>query len=171
MRYVFILISFFFSITTFAAAADFVIQSTAFSNNEKIPVVYTCDGKDISPPLSWTNPPAGTKSFALIVTDPDAPNPPFFHWVVYNIPANSTALVENINNFPQGTLIGGNSWNKTRYNGPCPPKGTINHHYVFTVYAIGQNLNLDKNADGLAVLQALNNHILGSAELVGIYGR
>lgn len=170
MRYVFILISFFFSMATYAT--DFAIQSTAFANNEKIPVVYTCDGKDISPPLSWTNPPAGTKSFALIVTDPDAPSPPFFHWVVYNIPANSTELVENIKNFPQGTLIGNNSWNKSQYNGPCPPKGTINHHYVFTLYAIDQNLNINKGADGLAVLQALNNHhILGSIELVGIYGR
>ena len=126
------------------------ITSSAFTNNTVIPSKYTCDGDNVSPPLAWQDVPEGTKLFKLIVDDPDAPSGTWTHWVLYNIPADTKSLPENIKQLPAGTKVGSNSWQKKEYGGPCPPSGQ--HHYHFKLYA------LDENSD-----------VLAEAELIGLY--
>src|SRR5437868_2091935 len=121
--------------TTVLYAASFTLNSSSFSDREKLASIYTCDGKDISPPFQWQHTPAATASFALILSDPDAPGGTFYHWVLFNIPRTTRTLAENASVFPAGTLAGKNSWGKSQYNGPCPPKG-VSHHYVFSLYAL-----------------------------------
>lgn len=161
-------LSLFFSIH--ADADDFSMTTTAFLDTGALPVLYTCDGKDISPQLTWSNPPSNTKSYAIIMSDRDAPNGIFFHWVVYNIPSSTTELAEGINDFPKGTLIGTNSFNKNKYNGPCPPKGTA-HTYFITLYALDSSITLPAGSDGKTVLDKLKNHIIKQVELSTIYSR
>src|SRR6187455_42489 len=115
------------------------LKSSAFTHQGKIPTQYTCEGPDLSPPLAWSDPPPGTKSFALIVDDPDAPDPKapkmtWVHWVLYNIPVSATGLEEGISprDLPSGTLEGLNDWKRTGWGGPCPPKGR--HRYFFKLY-------------------------------------
>ncbi len=149
--------------------AVLTVTSTAFANEGGIPVVYSCDGDDISPPLSWSGVPDGTESFVLICDDPDAIGT-WVHWVVFNIPGNVTGLPENV---PDGeTVTGGgmhgeNSWGDLGYGGPCPPMGS--HHYVFTVYALDTMLPLDAGPSKRNVLDAMSGHVLAKGELVGIY--
>src|SRR5579883_1794388 len=112
----------------------FTLRSSAFAAGGVIPSRYSCEGDDISPPLAWSDVPEGTKSFALIVDDPDAPDPQapkmiWVHWVLYNIPAESTHLAEAVSELPEGTLEGTNDWKRTGYGGPCPPIGR--HRYFF----------------------------------------
>jgi Raf kinase inhibitor-like YbhB/YbcL family protein len=150
------------------------LTSQAFSANDRIPKVYTCDGKDISPPLSWSGLPPGTRSLALILDDPDAPDPrapqmTWVHWVIYNIPADINGLAENAgkSGLPFGTLEGTNDWNRTRYGGPCPPKGS--HRYFFKLYALDTVLpDLDRPAKN-KLLRAMQGHILAQTELIGTY--
>ena len=149
---------------------NFTISATAFQNGARIPAIYTCDGKDKQPELSWSNPPPNTKSFALILSDPDAPRGTFYHWVIYNIPSKTSLLPEGMVNPPTGAEVGSNGWNKHRYNGPCPPTGTL-HHYAFTLYALDTKLTLPADADAKSVLDALQTHILGETVLTGTYGR
>ena len=138
--------------------------------NTSIPVTYTCDGKNISPRLSWAEAPNKTASFALIISDPDAPGGIFYHWVVYDIPNNITHLDEGESNFPVNTLMGISSWNVREYKGPCPPKGTT-HHYIFTVYALDKStLKVAANANAKTILNALQNHILASASFTATFG-
>ncbi len=114
------------------------ITCPAFAAGRPIPEKYTCDGPDVSPPLAWTNAPAGTKSFALIADDPDAPGGIWVHWVVYNLPPTLTALAENTPPSPQlpdGAKQGVNDFGQTGYRGPCPPAGRL-HRYVFNIYAL-----------------------------------
>ncbi|AHE67172.1 YbhB/YbcL family Raf kinase inhibitor-like protein [Legionella oakridgensis] len=142
------------------------ISSPAFAPNARIPSQYTCDGSDISPPLSWKNPPAGTKSYALIMEDPDAPSGIWDHWILFNIPANQQGLSANTE-IPAGAMIGLNSWGNTKYQGPCPPSGT--HHYYFKLYALDTVLSLNSSANKQDVINAMQDHILAEDVLIGLY--
>jgi Raf kinase inhibitor-like YbhB/YbcL family protein len=120
-----------------------IIKSSAFTEDGMIPSKYTCDEQDISPPLEWKDVPAGTKSFALICDDPDAPGGIWVHWVVYGIPSNVFQLEEDIKPDQKDTMLqGSNSWSRTGYGGPCPPKGT--HRYFFKLYALNETLSLSR---------------------------
>lgn len=143
------------------------LESPAFAANESIPVQYTCDGQNISPPLSWDEVPAETESFALIVDDPDAPGETFVHWVLYNLPAETRQLPENVNN--PGGFPGKNNFDTFGYGGPCPPSGT--HRYFFKLYALNQTLELEAGVEKADLLRAMESHILATAELVGHYTR
>jgi Raf kinase inhibitor-like YbhB/YbcL family protein len=150
------------------------ISSPAFSDRGSIPSVHTCEGKDLSPALTWTGMPAGAKSLALIVDDPDAPDPAkpqmvYVHWVLYNLPASSAGLPEAVSSgsLPSGTVEGTNDWKKTGYGGPCPPIGR--HRYFFKLYALDCVLIDLGPATKPELLQAMHGHILEHAELIGTY--
>lgn len=148
------------------------LKSFAFEPNGLIPVQYTCDGDNISPPLTWDKVPNGTQSLALIVDDPDAPGRTFVHWVVYNIPANITELSESLPSqakLDSGILQGINGFREIGYGGPCPPSGT--HRYVFTLYALSTKLELTPEAKKSELITAIDGHILGQAELIGRYAQ
>jgi Raf kinase inhibitor-like YbhB/YbcL family protein len=135
---------------------------------------YTCDGVDISPPLFWKNPPAKTKSFALIVEDPDAPDPKaptmvWTHWVLYNIPASAMAIEEGSKSLPPGTQEGLNDWQKSGYGGPCPAIGE--HRYYFKLYALKSELKDLRNPTKKDLEKAMKGQVLGTAELMGKYTR
>ena len=156
------------------AAMALTLTSPAFSHQGEIPRKYTCEGEDISPPLAWSDPPEGTQSFALIVDDPDAPDPKaprmtWVHWVLYNLPAEARKLPEGVTraNLPPGTKEGQNDWKRTGYGGPCPPIGR--HRYFHKLYALDAVLP-DLGAPSKAELeQAMAGHILAKAELIGTY--
>lgn len=165
MRAITFLTLLFFSVTAFAE--NFSLQSSAFSRNKKIDKVYTCEGNNISPAIFWKNEPANTKSFALILSDPDAPGGVFYHWILFNIPNTVHALSENIQTLPAGTLILKNSFGNAAYNGPCPPKGAA-HHYVFTLYALDDNLS--ENITSIKNLSvAIHQHTLAKIATVGLF--
>lgn len=152
------------------------LTSPSFESQKEIPKKYTCDGGDVSPALVWSNAPEGTKSFALIVDDPDAPDPAsprmtWVHWVIYNVPATSTSLTEAVKekDLPKGTLQGLNDWKKTGYGGPCPPIGK--HRYFHKLYALDVVLPDLKQPTKAALEKAMEGHILSKAELVGLYQR
>jgi Raf kinase inhibitor-like YbhB/YbcL family protein len=154
-------------------ANEFILVSKDFPSNGHIPSIYTCDGKDISPSLSWVNPPPGTQSFVLIIDDPDAPDPDapkmtWVHWVLYNIPATTTSLEQNTKLLPNGTLVGLNDWEKRGYGGPCPPIGR--HRYFHKLYALDIVLAPMKSPPTKKQVEVLiKGHILGKAELIGTY--
>lgn len=148
------------------------IESAAFSHQGEIPSKYTCEGEDISPPLSWDKAPAGTKSFALIVDDPDAPDPAapkrvWVHWVMYNIPANIHSLAEGTKAAPGGARDGKNDWGRAGYGGPCPPIGR--HRYFHKLYALDTVLPDIGEATKSELLEAMKGHVLSSSELIGSY--
>lgn len=151
-----------------------ILTSTAFEDGSNIPKRYTCDGDDISPPLAWRNLPAATRSLALIVDDPDAPDPrapkmTWVHWLLYNIPPDTSALTEQLTSdkLPPGTLEGMNNWKQTGYGGPCPPIGK--HRYFFKLYAL-DTLLADLQAPVKAKLEAaMQGHILAHTQLMGTY--
>jgi Raf kinase inhibitor-like YbhB/YbcL family protein len=146
------------------------LMSLVFTEGGMIPTKYTCKGQDISPPLEWKDAPPGTKSFALICDDPDAPGATWVHWVVYNIPPNITKLTEDIRpdkEFINGMMQGNNDWPKIGYGGPCPPSGT--HRYYFKLYALDAVLPLRPGIRKGALLQAMKGHILAEAQLMGTY--
>jgi len=148
------------------------LRSTAFDPGGAIPREFTCEGTDRSPPLRWTGAPEGTHSFALIVDDPDAPDPEapkmtWVHWVLYNIPADTQDLGEDVRELPAGTLQGLNDWKRTGYGGPCPPIGR--HRYFHKLYALDAVLpDLDQPTKA-SLEQAMRGHILAQAELIGSY--
>src|SRR5581483_1365101 len=151
----------------------FSLQSSSFSNGSSIPKKFTCEGSDISPPLQWSDPPAGTESFALIADDPDAPAGTWTHWVVYDLPANLRQLPEAVprqTTTPGGGSQGINDFGKTGYGGPCPPPGNP-HRYYFRLYALKKKLELKPGATRQQVVTAMQNHILAQAELMGTYQR
>jgi Raf kinase inhibitor-like YbhB/YbcL family protein len=157
-----------------ALAMALTIQSPSFNNNGPIPKQFTCEGKDISPALSWSSIPEGTKSLVLIVDDPDAPDPKapkmtYVHWVLYNLPANSTGLPEAVkeSDLPKGTGQGINDWKKTGYGGPCPPIGT--HRYFFKLYALDTTLPALNPGTKSQVEAAMQGHIIGQGTLMGTY--
>ena len=151
------------------------LMSPAFPANGEIPVQYTCDGDDVAPPLGWSGEPPGTESFALIVDDPDAPDPAapkrvYVHWVLYDIPAEARGLPEGAtrDDLPPGTHEGKNDWGRTGYGGPCPPIGR--HRYFFKLYALDTTLgDLGAAATKADVEAAMRGHILAHAEIMGTY--
>jgi hypothetical protein len=150
----------------------FELTSSAFAPGEPIPRRYTCDGEDISPPLGWGEPPAGTQSFALMCDDPDAPAGTWVHWVLYDLPAGARGLPEAVPpdaELADGGRHGENSWGRLGYGGPCPPSGT--HRYFFRLYALDTALGLGAGASKEQLLQAMEGHVLAQAELMGTYTR
>jgi Raf kinase inhibitor-like YbhB/YbcL family protein len=151
-----------------------LITSPAFSEGGPIPAKYTCEGQDISPPLAWSGAPPNTKSFALIVDDPDAPDPAkpqrvYVHWVVYNIPPNVSALPENASKsgLAKGAVQGNNDWGKPAFGGPCPPIGR--HRYFHKLYALDTQLTGLSSPTKTDLERAMRGHILASSELMGTY--
>lgn len=146
------------------------LRSSAFDEGEAIPEEHACDGSDTSPPLAWEGAPDGTESFVLIMDDPDAPMGTWVHWVLYDLPAGTRSLGEDV---PARTILeaggthGENSWGKIGYGGPCPPSGT--HRYVFKLYALNGPLGLDPGADKREVERAMEGRILEEARLTGTY--
>ncbi|MGJ0483827.1 MAG: YbhB/YbcL family Raf kinase inhibitor-like protein [Methylomicrobium sp.] len=158
------------------AATTMSLTSSAFSHQGAIPKQFTCDGSDVSPELTWSNVPTGSKSLVLIVDDPDTPAPiapvmTWVHWVLYNIPATASKLFSNIGpeNLPKGTLQGKNDWKQPGYKGPCPTFGS--HRYFFKLYALDTELPDLDLPDKAALMKAMDAHILGHAELIGTYKR
>jgi len=141
------------------------IKSTAFENNEKIPSKYTCDGENISPPLSFSNIPENTKSLVLICEDPDAPNGTWIHWTVWNIDPSTTEVPEN--EIPTNGSEGMTSFGFRRYGGPCPPSGE--HRYFFKLFALDSTINLDTGCNSVDLYISMDGRILDQAELVGKY--
>lgn len=151
----------------------FELQSPAFAPGAEIPVKHTCDGPDLSPPLRWTEPPAKTQSFALIVDDPDAPVGTWVHWVLYGLPAALRALPEGVP--ARDTVLGVgtqgvNDFRNVGYGGPCPPRGPA-HRYFFKLYALDIALTLPPRKTKAEVLKAMEGHVLGQTELMGRYKR
>jgi len=138
-----------------------------FLNNEKIPVNFTCDRENISPPLEITDIPQNTRSLAIINDDPDAPNGDWVHWVVWNIPVPSSDIP--IEKGVSPGIEGTTSFGSTGYSGPCPPSGT--HRYFFKVYALDKNLELKEGATKQDLLKAMENHIIEKAQIIGLYKR
>ncbi|MEN8236047.1 MAG: YbhB/YbcL family Raf kinase inhibitor-like protein [Pseudomonadota bacterium] len=147
----------------------FTLRSPAFEHNGFIPEVFTCDGGDRSPALHWQDIPAGTKSLALIMDDPDAPMGTWDHWILFNIPPNTTGLLEGVSKLPAGVQEGTNSWNKTGYGGPCPPDKE--HRYFFKLYALDIMLKLVDGVTKQELEQTMEGHIIGETELLGRYNR
>jgi Raf kinase inhibitor-like YbhB/YbcL family protein len=148
------------------------ILSSAFQHEGMIPDKFSCKGQDISPPLKWENAPAGTKSFALICDDPDAPVGTWDHWLLFNIPASETELQEGVPaqaELPNGSRHGKNSWGRKDYGGPCPPGGT--HRYFFKFYALDTLLDLKPGASKKELMNAMPGHILAQTELMGKFKR
>jgi len=148
------------------------IKSPAFAPGALIPPKYTCDGADLSPPVSFSGAPAGTKSLALIADDPDAPMGTWVHWVVWNIPAGTRSLEEGVpkkETVADGARQGTNDFRRIGYGGPCPPSGT--HRYFFRLYALDAALNLPATATKQDLEKAMQEHILAQAELMGKYTR
>jgi len=149
------------------------VSSTAFQEGSRIPSKYTCQGQDVSPPLTWSEPPEGTQSLALIMDDPDAPGGVFIHWVLFNISSDSRKLPEAVPTqaqLPSGALQGKNDFGRIGYGGPCPPPGRP-HRYRFTLYALDQPLDLKVGASKKQVLDAIQGHILAQGQLTGMYQR
>ena len=153
--------------------ATMTVSSTAFKNNAAIPQRFSCQGDDISPALSWSSAPEETKSFALILEDPDAPHGTFYHWVIYNIPATEHGLAENIARrepLPNGARQGINSAQQLGFMGPCPPAGKA-HRYYFKLYALDTEINIPGEATHNKLESAMRGHILAEGEIMGTYQR
>jgi Raf kinase inhibitor-like YbhB/YbcL family protein len=151
--------------------ATMKLESPAFAAQGEIPRKHTCEGDDSPPAYSWSEPPAGTKSFVLILDDPDAPDPAapkrtWVHWVLFNIPKDARGLPAGGKPLPGGTSEGVNDWKRTGYGGPCPPVGR--HRYVHKLYALDTELALMKPTKA-QIEAAMNGHVLGKAELIGTY--
>jgi Raf kinase inhibitor-like YbhB/YbcL family protein len=153
------------------------LSSPDFADNGPIPERFTCEGADVSPALGWADPPQGTKSFALIVDDPDAPDPAkpqrtWVHWVVYNLPAATTSLPQGMtgaDHLPAGARLGVNDWGHARYNGPCPPVGR--HRYFFKLFALDTELRDLKQPAKAALERAMAGHVLANATLIGTFAK
>ena len=148
------------------------IRSSGFDEGAMIPEKYTCDDIDISPPLKWSKVPDGTKTFAIICEDPDAPMGTWVHWVIYNLPANINELSEDVPSLeilPNGAKQGRNDFGKIGYGGPCPPGGV--HRYYFKVYALSEKLNVEAGITKSELLKAMEGHILSEGQLMGRYKR
>ena len=154
-------------------AMAFEMQSAAIAHGADIPRKFTCDGQDLSPGLSWNQPPKGTQSFALIMDDPDAPVGTWVHWVLYDLPATARELPEGTpkeRELASGARQGNNGWNRTGYGGPCPPPGPA-HRYFLKLYALDAKTNLKPGATKAELEKAMQGHILAQAELMGRYKR
>jgi Raf kinase inhibitor-like YbhB/YbcL family protein len=168
-------------------AMAFSLSSSAFGANSEIPQRHTCEGSatakerkapdmnaGVSPALAWDDPPAGTKAFALVVNDPDAPLGSWIHWIIYDIPATTRTIAEATVKSPtiaDGSKHGLNQWGNPFYQGPCPPAGDPPHHYVFTLYALDAVSGLEAGSKTSLVQQFISKHTIGKVELVGRFGR
>ena len=155
-----------------------IVRSTAFAEGHPIPASHTSDGADLSPPLTWSEPPKGTVELALIVDDPDAPgDDPWVHWIVMGIPASSRSMPAGFHeasmpaDAPSGLVFGKNSWETLGYRGPQPPVGHGNHHYHFKMFALDARLDLPPGTDKHTLQEAMSGHVLSRGELVGLYAR
>ncbi len=149
---------------------DMQMRSPAFKPGSRIPSRYTCEGDDISPPLSWSEGPEGTRSYAVILDDPDAPSGTWTHWLLFNIPADRTSLPENLRRnreLPDGSRQGVNDFTQTGYGGPCPPDGA--HVYCFRIFALDSVLDLDSEIKGADLLTAMESHVLADGVLKAEY--
>ncbi|MCK4500079.1 YbhB/YbcL family Raf kinase inhibitor-like protein, partial [Candidatus Babeliales bacterium] len=147
-----------------------IVESNAFNDGETLPIDYTCDGKDISPPLSWKNLPKETQSVALLCDDPDAPMGTWIHWILFNISPSITTLTEAVDEATiSGAIRGNNSWNRTGFGGACPPTGE--HRYIFRIYALDTKLSLTEGATKTEILNNIKGHVLGMGNLTGRYSR
>lgn len=160
--------------TTEQAPAPFVLRSPAFSDGAEIPVAYTCEGQDLVPPLAWTGVPEGTRSLALVIDDPDVPDPAapkrtWVHWVVYDIPPGTDGVSRGpaAQGAPPGSREGLNDWKRTSYGGPCPPIGR--HRYFHTLYALDSMLETIETPTKAELEAAMAGHVLGKAVLIGTY--
>jgi len=175
-KIIFILFIFIFLFSNFVYSSnsqEFKIISKHFKNKNFIPRVFTCQGKNISPELEWVNPPANTKSYVLIMDDPDAPMGTFVHWVIYNIPFSKHKLRMNFPKFNNDKILikqGKNSTNRIGYMGPCPPKGKA-HRYFFKLYALNKILNLKEGLTKGEILKKIKPFIISKTELIGLYKR
>lgn len=158
------------------AAMAFALRSPAFADGAEIPVTYTCEGRDVSPPLVWQDPPAGTRAFALIVHDPDAPDPAaprvdWVHWVLWDIPGEVRELPEDAGRvgLPRGTRQGLNDWKRSGWGGPCPPIGR--HCYLFELYALDAPLGDVGRGTRTDLERTMRGHVLGRAVLIGTYAK
>jgi Raf kinase inhibitor-like YbhB/YbcL family protein len=148
----------------------FQLTSPVFANGEMIPVAYTCDGQNISPALNWKNVPSGTQSFVITCVDPDTLESSWVHWLIYDLPANVTALERHVKVESLNGKLGLNSWDKPAYGGPCPP--IKNHRYIFTIYALTiSHLPLESVPTYEQVMSAMKGQVLGQAVLMGRYQR
>ena len=148
------------------------LKSPAFEEGSAIPTRYTCDGQDISPPLSWSSVPDDTRSLALVTYDPDAPGGTFVHWVLFNLPPDARELAEDIpdqETLPSGAAQGVNGFGKVGYMGPCPPSGT--HRYFFEIYALDTTLDLGAGTTREDLDGAIQGHVLAEGRLMGTYQR
>ena len=151
---------------------DLVLTSSVFKEGQAIPAIYTCEGRDISPPLAFRGAPDGTKSFALINDDPDAPGKTWVHWVIYHLPPTTQSLPEAMRpdeELADGTRQGLTDFGRIGYGGPCPPSGT--HRYYFKLYALDTTLTLPPGATKTQVETAMKGHVLAQAQLMGTYRR
>ncbi len=149
------------------------LTSSAFQESKPIPVRYTCDGDDVSPPLHWSNLPSRTQSIALLCEDPDSPSGLFTHWILYGLPAETTELSEGVpaeETLPNGAKQGTNSAHSIGYHGPCPPPGKP-HRYVFRIYALDANLPAQTGVSRADLLRAIEGHVLAEGQLMGTYAR
>ncbi len=152
---------------------DWKVSTTAFAPGGTIPKRFTCEGQDISPPLSWTSPPPGTQSLVLMILDPDAPSGTWTHWLIYNLPPTLRQLPENVPKHARlanGAAQGRNDFGRLGFGGPCPPPGKP-HHYHFRLFALNTRLSLAPGATRPQVEQAIRGHIIAQAELVARFGR
>jgi len=168
------LAAFWFPVDVGEAAMKLTLESTAFAPGASMDARHTCEGDDLSPPLSWSGVPAGTKSLALIVDDPDAPDPAaprrtWVHWVLYNLPPDTAGLPEGVTSakLPAGTGDGVNDWKRSGYGGPCPPIGR--HRYFHKLYALDVVLPDLDQPDKARLLEAMEGHVLAQTELIGTY--
>ena len=153
----------------------FRLSSEAFGPNEEIPAIHTCDGENVSPPLTWDGAPAETNDYALIMDDPDAPGGTYTHWVLYNMGSAALSLPEGLETVPMPAyglagFQGNNDGGGIGYGGPCPPPNGP-HRYRFTLYALDETVDLEPGATKDELMSAIEGHILADAELVGTYGR
>jgi len=154
----------------------FTLTSPAFESGGRIPKRYTGEGEDVSPPLEWSDPPEGTQALALVCDDPDAPVGTWDHWLIWNLPADTRELPEGVPTTATVDDLGGaaqgkNGWGKIGYGGPMPPPGHGDHHYHFRLYALEARLDLAPGAEKRTLVQAMDGHVLGQAELTGLYSR
>ncbi len=150
---------------------EFQVTTDAFADGAPIPSVYTCQGRNISPPLSWEAPPATTASFAVIVTDPDAPMGTWTHWLAWNIPPSTLSLAEGAAGLPAPWKQGRNDFKRSGYGGPCPPPGHGAHRYFFTLYALDTTLDLPISTTREQLEKHMEAHILARAQIMGKFSR
>lgn len=149
-----------------AAPGNLTVSSPAFRNNQPIPARYTCHGEGVNPALRWSGLPAATRAIAVVVDDPDAPSGPYVHWALFNIDPHNTEIAED--SLPSGAREALTSAGKTKYDPPCPPAGSGDHHYRFSVYALDAQLPLQDNAALTTTLRTIPQHVIARGRLTGV---